>query len=244
MFLCKRWTSRRFVMSELTVETSSKYCRRATVVEEGEGLPCFFFFFFFLKTEKGVLILEKKAHDFSRNFIRNVVLTVSRRKNSKIIPCLFFCMFLTKCLLNCLVPWNLPSFEKFLIARLHGDITLKSMSQTKEKWDSLVLSRSYLWMVWRCHGRPRVQCYYFCLKPTVRKDIGWERLPSQLQYFFWKVAFWKLLDHRYVQSFFSAITRHIENSILKDTLKLENLRIWINISSLSRHGSSLSSRLR
>ena len=210
----------------------------------GGGPSLLFFFFFFLKTEKGVLILEKKAHDFNRNFIRNVVLTVSRRKNSKIIPCLFFCMFLTKCLLNCLVPWNLPSFEKFLIARLHGDITLKSMSQTKEKWDSLVLSRSYLWMVWRCHGRPRVQCYYFCLKPTVRKDIGWERLPSQLQYFFWKVAFWKLLDHRYVQSFFSAITRHIENSILKDTLQLENLRIWINISSLSRHGSSLSSRLR
>ena len=38
--------------------------------------------------------------------------------------------------------------------------------------------------------------------------------------FFSKVEFWKLLHHSYVQSSFSTITRHIEHSILKDTLQL------------------------
>ena len=51
------------------------------------------------------------------------------------------------------------------------------MCQTKEKCDSLVLSRSDLWMVWRCHGIPRVYCYYFYLEPTVRKDT-WMRTAS------------------------------------------------------------------
>ena len=103
------------------------------------------------------------------------------------------------------------------------------MSQTKEKCDSLVLSRSDLWRAWRCHGIPRVCCYYFCLEPTVRKD-AWMRTTSvTVMAFFSKVAFWKLLDHSYVQSSFPIITRHIENSILKDTLQLNILRTWIKL---------------
>ena len=47
----------------------------------------------------------------------------------------------------------------------------------KEKCDSLALSRSDLWMVWRCHGIPRVYCYYFYLEPTVRKKT-WMRTAS------------------------------------------------------------------
>ena len=78
-----------------------------------------------------------------------------------------------------------------------------------------VLSRSDLWTVWRCHSIPRVFCYYFCLEATVRKD-AWMRTTSiTVLACFSKVAFWKLLDHSYVQSFFQIITRHIENSILK-----------------------------
>ena len=78
---------------------------------------------------------------------------------------------------SALVPRNLPYLEKFLVAYLHEEIPLKSMSQTKENCDSLVLSRSYLWMVWRCHEIPRVHRYYFCLEPTVRKDT-WVRTTS------------------------------------------------------------------
>ena len=46
---------------------------------------------------------------------------------------------------------------------------------------------------------------------------------------FSKVAFWKLLDHSYVESPFSTNTRHIDNSILKDTLQFFILRTWINM---------------
>ena len=92
------------------------------------------------------------------------------------------------------------------------------MSQTKETCDSLVLSRSEFGIVWRCHGILRVCCYYFCLEPTVRKD-AWMRTTSvTVMVFFSKVPFWKLLDHSYVQSSFPINTRHIKNSILKDTL--------------------------
>ena len=76
-----------------------------------------------------------------------------------------------------LFPRNLPCLEKILVARLHKEITLKSMTQTKEKCDSLVLSGSYLWMAWRCHGIPRIHRCYFCLEPTVRQDT-WMRTTS------------------------------------------------------------------
>ena len=78
---------------------------------------------------------------------------------------------------SALVPRNLPYLEIFLVARLHEEIALNSMSQTKEKCNSFVLSRSYLWMVWRCHGIPCVYRYCFCLEPTVRKDT-WMRTIS------------------------------------------------------------------
>ena len=112
-------------------------------------------------------------------------------------------------------------------------ILSKSMPQTKEKRDFLVLSRSELWTVWRCHGIPRVCCYYFCLEPTVRKD-AWMRTTSvNVMAFFSKVAFWKLLDHSYVQSSFPINTRHIENSILKDNLQLNIFLTWINLRATS-----------
>ena len=104
------------------------------------------------------------------------------------------------------------------------------MSQTKEKCDSLDLSRSELWIVWRCHGIPRV-CY-FCLERTIRMD-AWMRTTSVSLAFFFEVAFWKLLDHSYIQSSFQINTRHIENSILKDTLQLNIFRTWINLRATS-----------
>ena len=93
--------------------------------------------------------------------------------------------------------------------------TKVSRCPKQEKCDSLVLSRSDLWIVWRCHGISRVYCYYFCLDPTVRKD-AWIRTTSiTVMVFFSKVGFWKLIDDSYVKSSFSII----ENSIFKDTLQ-------------------------
>ena len=106
------------------------------------------------------------------------------------------------------------------------------MSQTKENFDSLVLSRSELWIVWKCHGIPRVCCYYFCLEPTVRKDAWMRKTSVTVMAFFSKVSFWKLLDHSYVQSSFPINTRHIKDSILKDTL-IKIFRTWINLHATS-----------
>ena len=104
------------------------------------------------------------------------------------------------------------------------------MSQTKVKCDSLVFSRSGLWIVWRCHDIPRDHCYYFCLEPTARKD-AWMRTTSVTVMA--KVALWKLLDHSYVESSFPIITRHIENSTLKNTSQLNIFRTWINLRATS-----------
>ena len=96
-----------------------------------------------------------------------------------------------------------------------GNNTKVSRCPKQEKCDSLILSRSDLWIVWRCHGISRVYCYYFCLDPTVRKD-AWIRTTSiTVMVFFSKVGFWKLIDDSYVKSSFSII----ENSIFKDTLQ-------------------------
>ena len=96
-----------------------------------------------------------------------------------------------------------------------GNNTKVSRCPKQEKCDSLVLSRSDLWIVWRCHGISRVYCYYFCLDSTVRKD-AWMRTTSiTVMVFFSKVGFWKLIDDSYVKSSFSII----ENSIFKDTLQ-------------------------
>ena len=96
-----------------------------------------------------------------------------------------------------------------------GNNTKVSRCPKQEKCDSLVVSRSDLWIVWRCHGISRVYCYYFCLDSTVRKD-AWIRTTSiTVMVFFSKVGFWKLIDDSYVKSSFSII----ENSIFKDTLQ-------------------------
>ena len=77
--------------------------RRST---RGGGLPCPF-----LKIKKSALILEKKCpdcvHPQVKFAIQNVVLRVSKRKNSKIFSCVaFFLDFLIKCLSKC------PNFTK------------------------------------------------------------------------------------------------------------------------------------
>ena len=103
------------------------------------------------------------------------------------------------------------------------------MSRTKEKCDSLAFSRSDLWVVWKWHRIPRVHRYYFCLEPTVRKNTWMRTTSITVMVIFSKVAFWKLLDHCYVQSLISTITRHIDNNILKDTQQFYILWTWMNM---------------
>ena len=82
--------------------------------------------------------------------------------------CLSFVRFWRNVYWSALVPRNLPCHEKFLVASLREEITLKSMSQ--KKGNVAPLFSVDLWMLWRCHGIPRVDCCYFCLEPAVRKE--------------------------------------------------------------------------
>ena len=93
---------------------------------------------------------RKKCPNFGKEalivtifFIPNVVLTISGRKNPKIIPRWALC-FDEIVYRSVLAPRNPPCIGKLLVARLHGQITLKPKSQTKEKCDTPGLNRSYI----------------------------------------------------------------------------------------------------
>ena len=109
----------------------------------------------------------------------------------------------------------------------HGDIILNSMTQTREKWDSLVLSRADFCIVWRCHGIP---CFhlFFCLEAKVKKNIWMRTISVMVMIIISKVLFRKLLDFSYVQSSSSTITKHIDNGIWK-IFTVVHFTTWINI---------------
>ena len=88
----------------------------------------------------------------------------------------------------------------------HWDRILNSMTQTSKKCDShQVFNRPNFWLVWRYHG--------------IADDFE----------NFLKVPIWKLLNYSYAQSSVSTTSRNTDNSILKYTLQLKILWIWIKI---------------
>ena len=98
------------------------------------------------------------------------------------------------------------------------DIILNSMTQAKEKWNSLALSR----LVWRCHGIRYFHFYFFCLEPMVKKNIWMRTISVTIMVIISKVLFWVLLDisknisdTSYVQSTFLTFIWHIDIGISK-----------------------------
>ena len=96
----------------------------------------------------------------------------------------------------------------------HEDIVLNSITQTKEKCTSLVLSRADFWMVSRCHGVPYIH-FFSCLEPTAEKNTWMRTISITGMVVISKVLFWKLLDIGYVHCSFATFTRHIDNGIWK-----------------------------
>ena len=92
---------------------------------------------------------------------------------------------------------------------------LNSTTQTKEKWDSLVLSSADFCMTGSCHGIPCLHFLFFCLEATVKKNTWMRTISATVMVIDSEVRFWKLLDFSYVQSSFWTITRHIDNGIWK-----------------------------
>ena len=76
------------------------------------------------------------------------------------------------------------------------------MKQTRRKWDSVVLNRGDIWMIWRCRGIP---CLYFlfCFRNNGKREQLNGRCYS---IFFSKSVILKVHDCSYVQSSFSTMT--------------------------------------
>ena len=111
----------------------------------------------------------------------------------------------------------------------YEDIVLNSMTKSRVKWESLVLSRADFWMVWRCHGIPFFHFYVFCVEPNARKNNLMKATSVTFMTIFSEVSFWKLLDHSYVPSSFSTISMNIENGNWKTPYSWKSFRILINI---------------
>ena len=108
------------------------------------------------------------------------------------------------------------------------------MTQTREKWNSLVLSRGDFYMVERCHGIP---CFYFiylfiyfCLEATIKRNTWIRTISVTVMVIISKVLFWKLLDINNVQLYSNIFLNNYKahwQRHFKDTLQI--LRTWINI---------------
>ena len=71
--------------------------------------------------------------------------------------------------------------------------------------------------------------FIFCLEPKAIKYTCMWLTSVTVMVIFWKVLFWKLLDHSHVQSSLSTITGHTVSNVLKNTQKSRNLRWSISI---------------
>ena len=121
---------------------------------------------------------------------------------------------------------------------VRSDLTTETLASPKHP-NFLALSRSDLWMVWRWHGTPRV-CYYFCLKPTVRKET-WMRTISVTVMV---ISFLKCRSKSYLITAMKKYEAHWQQHFQGHPTVL---RTWYPTVLFYRHGSTcvlnLSSRL-
>ena len=110
----------------------------------------------------------------------------------------------------------------------HGDIT-KLHDPNKRKVGLSSFELTWLLNVMKIPWYSVRSLLFFCLEPMSGNDT-WIRTNSvTVMIIFSNVLFRKLLDHNVVHSSFPTITRHIDNSILKDILQLKILWAWVKI---------------
>ena len=94
------------------------------------------------------------------------------------------------------------------------------MSQTREKRDSLALSREDFWMIWRCHS---ILCFHFFFfffwNNGVREQFNENNFRRCYDHFFNGKCHPEVLDHSYVPSSFPIVTRQLGNGIWKKSYK-------------------------
>ena len=85
----------------------------------------------------------------------------------------------------------------------------------KQEENGLVLSRGDFWMIWRCHSIPCFHFYFLFRNNGIREQLYQNDFCCCYGEICFESVIPQVLDHSYVQSSFSTITRHLDNGIWK-----------------------------
>ena len=102
------------------------------------------------------------------------------------------------------------------------------MSQTNEKRDSLVFSRSDLWMSMKMTWHSACLLLLF-LEPMVRKHTCMQTTSVAVMVIFLESGILKVTWSQLCSKYLLSNTKRIDNYILKGTLQFYILRTWINM---------------
>ena len=129
--------------------------------------------------------------------------------------------------LNVDLDYQVKVIGKTLTLLKQKDIILNSMTQTREKWDSLVFSRGDFWMIWRYHGILYIHFYFLFRNNVWREQLDKNNFCHCHSFFFF-FFFWKwYYESTWLQlcsEFFLNNYEALWEQHLKDTLQLKILR--------------------
>ena len=128
--------------------------------------------------------------------------------------------------LNVDLDYQVKVIGKTLTLLKQKDIILNSMTQAREKEDSLVFSSGDFWMIWRCHGILYIH-FYFLFRNVIREQLDKNDFRRcYVNFFFQKrhsESTWsQLCSEFFLNSYETPWQRH-----LKNTLQLKILRTWV-----------------
>ena len=133
--------------------------------------------------------------------------------------------------LNVDLDYQVKVIGKTLTLLKQKDIILNSMTQTREKWDSLVFSRGDFWMIWRYHGILYIHFYFLFRNNVWREQLDKNNFCHCHSFFFFffflkcysEITWLKLFSEFFLNNYEALWQQH-----LKDTLQLKILRTWMS----------------
>ena len=133
--------------------------------------------------------------------------------------------------LNVDLDYQVKVIGKTLTLLKQKDIILNSMTQTREKWDSLVFSRGDFWMIWRYHGILYIHFYFLFRNNVWREQLDKNNFCHCYSFFFF-FFFWKCYSEstwlQLCSEFFLNNYEALWQQHLRDTLQLKILRTWMS----------------
>ena len=134
--------------------------------------------------------------------------------------------------LNVDLDYQVKVIGKTLTLLKQKDIILNSMTQTREKWDSLVFSRGDFWMIWRYHGILYIHFYFLFRNNVWREQLDKNNFCHCYSFFFFFFFFLKCYSEstwlQLCSEFFLNNYEALWQQHLKDTLQLKILRTWMS----------------